>query len=363
MRIALLTPAYWPEVARGTERFTHDLAAGLAARGHEPRVITSHRARPDQADVDGIPVTRVWRPPRGSIERRHYERYLTHLPASLFALRRGDDELAHATFQTDALVAARWAEATQRRSVFTLRLLPDHANLSARRRRLRSIADAARRCDVTCVPSEAAATALGRWVGARARVISPGVDLDAFDRVVERASEPTIVCTATPDEPHKRLPLLVSAFRSLRRSRPGARLKLVRPAAARDAEELREADPHIELMPPAVDANELAAAYGGAWVTALPSTGDGFPSSLLESLACGTPVVGAARGAAPELIDRDSIGRLFQDGEYELAKALDEALELAEAQGTAAECRKRAEDFPLERCVSSYEALYRELLG
>ena len=32
LRVALLSPCYWPEVRRGTERFTRDLADGLMAQ-------------------------------------------------------------------------------------------------------------------------------------------------------------------------------------------------------------------------------------------------------------------------------------------------------------------------------------------
>ncbi len=36
-RVALLHPVYWPEVRRGAERMTRELADGLAARGHGPQ--------------------------------------------------------------------------------------------------------------------------------------------------------------------------------------------------------------------------------------------------------------------------------------------------------------------------------------
>ena len=42
MKVALLTPVYWPEVRRGTERFARELADGLVARGHAPRIVTGH---------------------------------------------------------------------------------------------------------------------------------------------------------------------------------------------------------------------------------------------------------------------------------------------------------------------------------
>ena len=46
LKVALLSPVFWPEVRRGGERFVRELADGLIAEGHEPRLITTHRGRP-----------------------------------------------------------------------------------------------------------------------------------------------------------------------------------------------------------------------------------------------------------------------------------------------------------------------------
>jgi glycosyltransferase involved in cell wall biosynthesis len=83
---------------------------------------------------------------------------------------------------------------------------------------------------------------------------------------------------------------------------------------------------------------------------------------LAESLACGVPVVASDADALPEVVDRDTIGRLFDGDEHSLATALLEALELAEDPQTAAACRSRSEDFSIERCVQAHEALYGELV-
>jgi trk system potassium uptake protein TrkA len=47
-RIVLVTPTYWPEVRRGTERVVHDLGSTLAARGHEVTLIEQDRETVEQ---------------------------------------------------------------------------------------------------------------------------------------------------------------------------------------------------------------------------------------------------------------------------------------------------------------------------
>src|SRR5205085_7535315 len=112
LRVAMLTPAFWPEIRRGTERAVHEISTGLIARGHRPQVITSHPGRPARGTEEGVPVLRVPRPPDGRLLHRGFEYHVTHVPFAYAALRAGGYDVAHAWFTTDALAAARWRRVT-----------------------------------------------------------------------------------------------------------------------------------------------------------------------------------------------------------------------------------------------------------
>jgi glycosyltransferase involved in cell wall biosynthesis len=360
LRVALLNPTYWPEVRRGSERFARDLADGLLALGHMPMLITSHRGRPSRMTEDGLEVVRVWRPPDGRLRRRMYEEHLTHMPFSRAALDRADADVAHALYPTDGVTAARWGHRTGRPSVLSYMGIPHRQGLANRRRRLEITLDAARNSSAVVALSAAAAGGFRRWLGVEARVIPPGVDLETFSPGGERSEDPTILCAADAGQPRKRVDLLVEALALVRRERPTARLVVSRPRDAGVAARLSgiEGVDVADLDDTAV----LAAANRSAWVAALPSIGEAFGLVLLEALACGTPVVGSAREAIPELVDRPEIGSTFSGDEPEaLATALLEALELTGDPATAAACRARAEEFPRDRTAREYAALYREL--
>jgi glycosyltransferase involved in cell wall biosynthesis len=360
VRIALLNPVFWPEVRRGSERFARELADGLLARGHHVRLLTSHRGLPRTDVEDGLEIVRSWRPPDGRLRRRLYEEHLTHLPFTYLQLRRGDDDIAHALYPTDALAALRWKRNSAhppKPVVLSYMGIPHRQSLANRRLRKEIVVRACAGADAVVALSQAAAEGFRRWLGVEARVIPPPVDLAAFSPDGDRASAPTILCAADHTQPRKRVELLIEAFGRVRAEHPDARLVLsrVRGVPAPVAPGVEE----VELD----DTAALAAANSQAWVAALPSIGEAFGLVLVEALACGTPVVAANREALPEVVDRPQIGRLFDgDDPQALATALLEALELARDPATAAACRERAEDFSADRCVSAYEELYRSLI-
>ena len=361
MRVDLLTPCFWPEVRRGTERFVHDLAEGLLADGHAPRIVTSHRGKPETGHEDGLPIVRVPRLPDDRLVRRKFEGHLTHLPFSYLALRRGDADVANAFTVGDAAVAARWSEHSGRPAVLSYMGVPDHPGLVDRRRRLQLTERAVRGCKATVALSRHAADEFMRWLGVEAHLIYPGVDLDRFRLGTERSEQPTVVCTATLTEPRKRVPLLVDAMQLVRRERPGARLILDRPRDPALAARFDDPEAGVDLVA-MDDPATMTAILGSAWAVVLASFGEAFGLVLIEGLATGTPVVGSAGGAFPEIIDRPEVGRMFEGDEPEaLAKALLDCFELACDPSTRAACRARAEEFSQRRTVEGYEALYREL--
>ena len=351
LRVALLHPVYWPEVRRGSERFARELADGLLARGHRPRLIVGHRGwRPRTTVEDGLPVTRVPRLPEGRLDRRQYEPHLTHVPFAAAALRAGGPfDVVHALHPVSALAAPRDTPL-----VLSIMGVPHHANLATRRWRLEIWRRALERADAIVALSETAARATERWLGVRPRVIAPGVDLAAFTPGGQRAPTPVILCAADATAPYKRVGLLAEAFARVQRERPDARLVLSRPRRGAvpfdgDGIDWRDLD----------DRDALVAACREAHVAALPSVGEAFGLVLAEALACGTPVV----GSVPEVLgDDDRVGRLFTgDSADALALALLEAIDLAADPQTTARCRAHAEAFGIDRTVDAYVALYREI--
>lgn len=83
-----------------------------------------------------------------------------------------------------------------------------------------------------------------------------------------------------------------------------------------------------------------------------------FGLVMIESMACGTPVVATRRGAVPEVIDHGRSG-LIVSGPDEMVAAIGDADEL-----DPLECRRYVEErFSAERMVADYVAAYEGLRG
>jgi glycosyltransferase involved in cell wall biosynthesis len=83
-----------------------------------------------------------------------------------------------------------------------------------------------------------------------------------------------------------------------------------------------------------------------------------FGLVMIESMACGTPVIATRRGAVPEVIEHGRSG-IIVDDYREMAGALADADKLEPL-----ECRRHAEErFSAERMVRDYEAAYEAVLA
>lgn len=112
-------------------------------------------------------------------------------------------------------------------------------------------------------------------------------------------------------------------------------------------------------------AEAMAKVYSAADLYCITSLADNFPTTVLEAMGCGTPVVGFAVGGISEQVAEDC-GKLVPLGD---TRALGEAITNMLKDDKAREamricCRKRVEqEYNLRRFVERHIELYRELVS
>jgi len=82
-----------------------------------------------------------------------------------------------------------------------------------------------------------------------------------------------------------------------------------------------------------------------------------FGLSIIEAMACGTPVIAFNRGSMPELIPNNKCGFLVEN--------VKDAVEAVGNVGqiNRADCRKHVEEhFTIEKMVGKYEKIYENVL-
>jgi glycosyltransferase involved in cell wall biosynthesis len=190
--------------------------------------------------------------------------------------------------------------------------------------------------------------------GAPVHVVHCGADLRRFSFVprADAAGAERVLCVAG-FEPKKGHRDLLTAFASVARQRPGARLVLVGDGPERQAIEgqvtrLGVAD-RVELLG-ARGADDVVHELSKAAVFALPSvrdtTGrmDGIPVAIMEAMAAGVPVVTTSVSGIPELVD-ETCGIVVAPGDTaSLARAITTLLDdTRHARTLATNARARVE--------------------
>jgi glycosyltransferase involved in cell wall biosynthesis len=353
VRVALTHAYCWPEVRRGGERLLHELAGALSRRDHDVTIISSAR-RPGRTVEDGVRVVRL-RSPRGEGLRQELRFGRTVAPSLL----AGRYDVVHSLGVADAATSIVAARAHRgRRTVFTHLGIPIREWFEGRPdwRRQRFVAE---HVDVYGCLSEHAAATFEAGFGRRASRTPGGVRLSRFAPAERRTPRPTLLYSGVLDEPRKRLADLLEAVAILARTEPDVRLWLSGPGdpTALLARAPTEARVRTALLP--LGTPDLAPVYGQAWATVLPSTHEAFGLVLVESLACGTPIVAADHAALPELV-APGVGALAApEDPAALAVACAEAIELARDPATVERCREQAVPFDWDTGIApAVEALY-----
>lgn len=108
---------------------------------------------------------------------------------------------------------------------------------------------------------------------------------------------------------------------------------------------------------------EMAELYSATDVFVNPTYGDTFPTTNLEALACGTPVVTYKTGGSPEAVDEETGIVVKQGDKYGLKEAILTILETWDLEEVTGKCRSRAKKlYDKKGNFSEYVDLYESLI-
>jgi glycosyltransferase involved in cell wall biosynthesis len=128
--------------------------------------------------------------------------------------------------------------------------------------------------------------------------------------------------------------------------------------------EIETSLPHLHLGHIADD-RLLSLVYNAADIYVIPSLQDNQPNTVLEAMACGTPVIGFDVGGIPDMVRPGKTGRLAPVGDIGgLRAAIIELLQSPETRlEMASACRRTVmEEYTRELQASRYADLYRSSL-
>ncbi len=211
-------------------------------------------------------------------------------------------------------------------------------------------------------------TAFGRF---DAHVLPNGINLETFRPAEDRAA----VRQRFGFQPQDRVVLFVAdvlndvrkGWAELARALAEiSRLPSLRVLTLGSGDTQHMSGPHFRHLGQLKDAAAIRDAYCAADVFVIPSLQDNFPNTVLESLACGTPVAGFAAGGITEAVEDGTCGSLAPVGDTaELARRLTALLTdetTRAAMGAAGRTRAQAL-YGLETQAAACLQLYRRLLA
>lgn len=201
----------------------------------------------------------------------------------------------------------------------------------------------------------------------RIRVIYEGVGQHFFkpfekqksDTIMKRygLKRPYLIFLVGTPEPRKNIARTVEAFK---KAASGCQLVLIGPQMP--LKMLLDGDSHGIIFTGVVPEDHLLVLLSGAMVSLYPSLYEGFGLPVLESMACGIPVITSNRGSLPEVAGGAALIVNPEDVD-EMAVAIiallkDESLQ----QRLKVLGKRRASEFTWKKAAEATLSLYRELV-
>jgi phosphatidylinositol alpha-mannosyltransferase len=292
-RIALVTEYYYPHVG-GICEHVHFFAREARRRGHHVDIITSNIPGGEARWGEEPHVIRIGESvpvhANGSTARLTVGRGLR--TAMRAALRRGRYDVVHVHQPLTPSLPILAIEEAECPTVGTFHAYYDFSVAYAFGRRY--FQRLLNRLGAAIAVSAAARDAASRYFEAEWRIIPNGVDTEIFrpdaprpDRL--RGGDPAILFVGRFD-PRNGLATLIEAFRRVRASGRRARLIVVGDGSRRDRyRRLAGDDPGIVFAGRVPEG--LSGYYAGSAIYACPARLGSFGITVLEAMACATPVV------------------------------------------------------------------------
>lgn len=386
MRILVAIDQWFPDRQAGSARLAAASAAGLAARGHDVTVLAPENGSVGESTEAGVVVRRVlarnvlpqtltdpvetWRHAR-QLPDEAFDVLLAHESTTAFGLKgRAKQTPLVLMFHASAAREQRFLRSQLRpglRKLSTYALAPPLCALE------RQAVAAADRVLVLSEFSRSLLLEDHGLDGTRIRTVPGLVDTERFAPGDGKAAargrlgldvDGPLLLTVRRLEPRMGIDRLL---RALPLGENDVTLVVVGSGSLagdlpRLAAELGAAE-RVLFVGPVSDDARLVDWYRAADLFVLPTTAyEGFGMATVEALASGTPVVGTAIGATPELLAPLDPRLIAQTADPEaLAETIAEALDFATTEDFAARCRAQTEErFGLPNAVAAWETALEE---
>ena len=340
LRIAMISYYLPSESKIGVGYQVHALATAMADRGHDVTVLSAC------APVPGARYGHRLVRPRGSLRTFRFATQLRRLDLSAYDVlhAHGDD---YWMWRRRAGGHVR----TLHGSCFEEAL---HIRGAVERTRMVMLGFSEVLASLVADRTVLVSPATRKWAPWVSTVIPNGVSLETAPADTPRTTHPVVLFVGTW-EGRKRGRVLAEAFvEHVLPALPEAELWMV----SRDVP--ADVHPSIKALGRVSD-EELADLYARAWAFCLPSSYEGFGIPYAEAMASRLPVVATPNPGSRFVTDEGRAGILVEDDRLG-PELLDLLRDDARRGDLATRGWERSREFSLERVVSDYEDVYRDVL-